>query len=53
MAQSVQRQAAGWMKGVRFTAGQDFSLLHNIQTGSGAHRVDTAGSSSGVNCPGH
>jgi hypothetical protein len=37
IAQSVQRRATGWTTGVRFPAGQDFSLLHSVQTGSGAH----------------
>jgi hypothetical protein len=40
------------MTRVRFPAGQDFSLLHNVQTGSGAHSASyPAGSgvqSSGV-----
>jgi hypothetical protein len=38
IAQSVQRWATGRTAGVRFLAGaRDFSLLHRIQTGSGAH----------------
>jgi hypothetical protein len=29
---------SGWMTGVRFPTGErDFSLLHSVQTGSGAH----------------
>jgi hypothetical protein len=27
----------GWMDGVQFLAGERFSFLHSIQTGSGAH----------------
>jgi hypothetical protein len=27
----------GWMVEVRFPAGKDFCLCHNVQTGSGAH----------------
>jgi hypothetical protein len=27
----------GWMSRVRFPALQDFSLLHSVQTSSGAH----------------
>jgi hypothetical protein len=30
-------RATGWMAWVRFTAVQDFPLLHSVQTGSGAH----------------
>jgi hypothetical protein len=30
-------QATGWTPGVGFLAGADVSLLHNVQTGSGAH----------------
>jgi hypothetical protein len=30
-------QVAGSTAWIRFLAGQDFSLLHNVQTGSGAH----------------
>jgi hypothetical protein len=38
--QSVQRRAAGWMAGVRFPAGvRHFSLLHGVQTSSGAGQV--------------
>jgi hypothetical protein len=36
---------------------QDFSLLHSVQTGSGAHPapypMDTGGASPGVKLPGH
>jgi hypothetical protein len=35
---SVERRAASWTAGVRFPAGaRDFSVLHSIQSGSGAH----------------
>jgi hypothetical protein len=37
MAQAVHRQATGWTARVRFPAAQDFSVLHSVQTGSGAH----------------
>jgi hypothetical protein len=40
VAQSVQRLAKGWTtKGSGFESrwGQEFSLLHVVQTGSGAH----------------
>jgi hypothetical protein len=38
IAQSVQRHGTCWTAGVRFLAGaRDFSLLHSVQTGSGAH----------------
>jgi hypothetical protein len=38
IAQLVWRRATGWMAGVRFpVGGRDFSLLHSVQTGSGAH----------------
>jgi hypothetical protein len=37
VAQSVSRRAAGWTARLRFPAVQDFSLLHSVQTGSGAH----------------
>jgi hypothetical protein len=33
----ASRQAAGWTAGVGFPAGEDVSLLYNVQTGSGAH----------------
>jgi hypothetical protein len=37
-AQSIQRRAKGWKPRVRFSAEvKDFSLLHSIQTVSGAH----------------
>jgi hypothetical protein len=40
IAQSVYRQATGWMVRVRFAAQeQDFSLLHSFQTGAGTHPV--------------
>jgi hypothetical protein len=31
--------AMGWTTRVRFSAGQEFLLLHVVQTGSGAHTV--------------
>jgi hypothetical protein len=37
IAQSVERWATGWTAQVRFPAMQDFSHLHSVQTGSGAH----------------
>jgi hypothetical protein len=37
IAQSVKRRATGWTAPVRFPAVQDFSLLHSVQAGSGAH----------------
>jgi hypothetical protein len=40
IAQSVLWQAMGWVTGVRFSAGaRDLSLLHSVQTGSGAHPI--------------
>jgi hypothetical protein len=51
IAQSVQRLATGWTtKGSEFESrwGQEFSLLHVVQTGSGVHpasyTMDTGGS---------
>jgi hypothetical protein len=46
-----------WTVGVRFPAGaSDFSLLHSVQTGSGAHPysypIGTAGSFGGIKRPG-
>jgi hypothetical protein len=41
ITQSVQRWATGRMDGVRFPQGQAISLLHNVQTGSGAHRTSS------------
>jgi hypothetical protein len=39
-AQSVQLWATAWTAGVRFPAGtRDFSVLHSVQTGSGAHQT--------------
>jgi hypothetical protein len=32
-------KTTGWMAGVRFQAWQDFSVLHSVQTDSGAHLV--------------
>jgi hypothetical protein len=51
-AQSVKHQAAGWMVWVQFLArARDFSLLHSVQTGSGAHpasyQMDSRASFSG------
>jgi hypothetical protein len=47
----------GWTTGVRFPAGHDFYLCHNVQTGSGAHPasypIGTGVRSSGVKRPGH
>jgi hypothetical protein len=38
LTQSVQRQATGWTAGVRFLTGEgEFSLLHRVHIGSGAH----------------
>jgi hypothetical protein len=40
IAQSVQRMATGWMaEGSEFESrkGQEFSLFHIVQTGSGVH----------------
>jgi hypothetical protein len=38
MMDEVQKNSnIKWMTGVWYPAGQDFSLHHNIQTGSGAH----------------
>jgi hypothetical protein len=38
LAQSAYRRATGWTAKVRFQAGlKDFSLLHIVETGSGAH----------------
>jgi hypothetical protein len=37
IAQSVERRATSWMAQVRFPAGQGVSLLHSVQTSSGAH----------------
>jgi hypothetical protein len=38
IAQSIQWRATGWTAWVRFPTGsKDFSLLHRVQTGSGAH----------------
>jgi hypothetical protein len=38
--QSVKRLTTDWMARVLFPAGaRDCSLFHNVQTGSGAHRV--------------
>jgi hypothetical protein len=50
--------ATGWMAGVRFPArATDFSLLHRVQTSSGAHPVPVqrvpGALSSGVKLPGH
>jgi hypothetical protein len=36
IAQTVYWQVTGWVVWVRFPAVQDFSILHSIQTGSGA-----------------
>jgi hypothetical protein len=36
--QSIQRQATGWTAGARFSVrAKNLSLLHSVQTGSGAH----------------
>jgi hypothetical protein len=38
VAQLVQRRPTGWVAGIRFPTGErDYSLLHSVQTGSGAH----------------
>jgi hypothetical protein len=46
----------GWTAGLRFPAGQIFSLLHSVQTGSGAHPesypMGTGALSPGVKRPG-
>jgi hypothetical protein len=49
--------ATGWTAGVRFPSkARDFSLFHNLQTGSGAHPasypMDTGGSFPGGNVAG-
>jgi hypothetical protein len=36
-ANSSERLATGWTAIVRFPVGQEFSLLHKVQIGSGAH----------------
>jgi hypothetical protein len=34
----AQQRATGWTAGVRFSVGaRDFSLLHSVETASGAH----------------
>jgi hypothetical protein len=44
IAQSVQRRATGLTPGVRFQGGErDFSLVHIIQTGSGAQKAYPTG----------
>jgi hypothetical protein len=60
IAQSVQRLATGWtIKGSEFESrwGQEFLLLHVVQTGSGAHPasypVGDGGFSPGVKRPEH
>jgi hypothetical protein len=49
-------QATGWTAGAGFPTGRDFSLLHNVQTGSGAYPasypVGTGGDFPGVRRPG-
>jgi hypothetical protein len=48
IAQSVYRQATCWMAGLRFPAWErDFSPLHSVQTGSGAHSASYAVDSGG------
>jgi hypothetical protein len=43
IAQSVQRRNTGWTARVRFsTEARDLSLLHSVQTGSGAHPASMA-----------
>jgi hypothetical protein len=37
IAQLVQQRATSWTARVRFPEVQDFSLLHSLQTDSGAH----------------
>jgi hypothetical protein len=37
IAQSVQQRAKGWTAGVDSRQEQDFSLVHSIETDSGAH----------------
>jgi hypothetical protein len=37
IAQSVWQQAVGWTTRFNSWQGQDFSVLHSVQTGSGAH----------------
>jgi hypothetical protein len=38
LVRSVWQKARGWMAGVKFLAGEsDVSLLHSVQTSSGAH----------------
>jgi hypothetical protein len=42
--QSVWRWATGWTAGLQFPAGaRNLSRLHNVQTSSGAHQIDTEG----------
>jgi hypothetical protein len=54
MAQSVGRRATSWMAGVRFPAGaKDFSLLHSVQVGSGAHPAFLSKGYSEVKRQGH
>jgi hypothetical protein len=47
----ASRRAKSWTAGVGFPVGQDVSVFHNVQTGSGAHlasySVNTGGSISG------
>jgi hypothetical protein len=47
----ASRRATGWTAGVGFRQEQDVSLLHNVQTGSGAHpasyQISPRGSFSG------
>jgi hypothetical protein len=52
----LQFPPAGWTTGVRFVAGQNLFIVHNVQTGCGAHPVAyatyTGGVSSGMKLPG-
>jgi hypothetical protein len=39
LAQSIQRKVTGWKARVLFLAGEVFSILYCVQTGSEAHRA--------------
>jgi hypothetical protein len=53
IAQLVLRLAKGWMAQVLFWAGQDFSPLHSVQTGSGAHPASCLMGSRGMKLTAH
>jgi hypothetical protein len=48
VAQSVQQWGTGRMAWARFPAGQDFSLLHTVQTESRAHPASYPMGSRGI-----